>query len=129
MKNTLKSIWACFAGILVGVVLSLGTDRLLENRGILPHGNLWVPASLIIFVLFYRTAYNIIGSYVVARLAPNRPMGHALLVGALGTVISIIGAVATRNMNLGPAWYAWVLAALSLPSSWIGGKLFLRNKK
>ena len=50
-------------------------------------------------------------------------MRHAIVLGAIGTVVSIIGAVATANMNLGPAWYAWTLALLTMPSAWLGGKL------
>ena len=128
-KNILKSIRAGFAGILVGVVLSLGTDKILEDIGVLPHGNLWVGAWLIILVLFYRIFYNVIGSYIVARLAPSKPMKHAIVVGIIGTIVSVIGALATRNMNLGPAWYAWTLAAFSLPSSWLGGKLYMSSLK
>ncbi len=124
--NIFKSFFAGFLGILVGVILSLGTDYVLEKNGILPHGHLWVSTTLIWFVLAYRTVYNILGSYITARMAPRNPMRHALTVGALGTIVSIIGALATANMNLGPAWYAWTLAALSLPSAWVGGKLFTK---
>ncbi len=127
-KNIFKSIGACLAGILVGVILSLGTDKVLETSGILPQGNLWVEPGLIIFVLLYRTIYNFIGSYIVACLAPNHPMRHVLIVGVLGTLASIIGAVTTANMNLGPAWYAWTLAVLSLPSSWLAAWLYLRKR-
>ncbi len=127
MNNILKSIWACFAGILVGVILSIGTDKILESMGILPHDNLWVSSSIIIFVIFYRTIYNIIGSYIVARLAPSLPMRHVMVVGVLGTIATIFGAIATRNMNLGPEWYCWALIVLALPSAWVGGKLFLRK--
>lgn len=128
-KSIPKSIGACFVGILVGVILSLGTDQILESMGVLPQGNLWVSTSIIILVLAYRTIYNVIGSYIVARLAPSKPMKHVIIVGILGTLVSIIGAVATANMNLGPAWYAWVLAVLSLPSSWVGGKLYVSSIK
>jgi hypothetical protein len=129
MKNIFKSIWACFAGILIGVVLSLGTDKILEMTAILPEGNLWVSASLIWFVIAYRTVYNIIGSYFVARLAPNHPMRHAIIVGVLDTIVSIIGAVVNINMNLGPEWYCWTLVALALPGAWVGGKLFVMESK
>ena len=129
MKNIPKSIGACIAGIVVGVVLSLVTDAILQGTGVLPQGNLWVSTSLIIFVLFYRLAYNVLGSYIVARLAPQHPMKHAIIVGILGTIVAAIGAIATAGMNLGPAWYAWTLAILSLPSSWVGGKLFVSQKK
>ena len=127
-KNIFKSIGACLAGILVGVILSLGTDKVLETSEILPQGNLWVEPGLIIFVLLYRKIYNFIGSYIVACLAPNHPMRHVLIVGVLGTLASIIGAVTTANMNLGPAWYAWTLAVLSLPSSWLAAWLYLRKR-
>ncbi len=129
IKNIFKSIGACFTGILVGVVLSLGTDYILESTGVLPRGNLWVKTSLIIFILFYRVIYNIFGCYITARLAPNYPMRHALILGVIGTIVSIIGAVVTADMNLGPAWYAWTLAILTLPSSWLGGKLYVMNAK
>lgn len=124
----LKSIGAGFVGILVGVVLSVGTDAIFEHFGVLPKGNIWVSAWLIWFVLFYRTVYNIIGTYIVVRLAPNYPMRHAIVVGILGTLVSIMGALATKDMNLGPQWYPWTLAALTLPSAYFAGWLHTRNK-
>ncbi len=129
MKNFFKTLGACVVGIAVGVILSIGTDKIFESIGVLPHGNLWVGPSLIIFVLFYRTIYNIIGSYIVARLVPNHPMRYVIIVGILGTLVSVFGAVATADMNLGPAWYPWTLAVLTLPSSWFGGWLYVRSVK
>lgn len=128
IKYALKSIRAALAGMLTGIVLSLGTDYILTSTGVLPQSNLWVPAQLIGFVLFYRTAYNVLGSYIIARLAPSHPMRHAIIVGILGTAVSIVGAIATRDMNLGPAWYAWTLAALTLPSAWLGAMLNKHSK-
>ena len=127
MKNIFKSIGAGLAGIVVGAALSFGTDFVLESAGVLPHGNLNVSAWLIWLVLLYRTIYNVLGFYIVARLAPNNPMRHALVLGVIGTLVSIGGAIATANMNLGPAWYAWTLAALTMPAAWIGGKWFERR--
>lgn len=129
MKPFFKSILAAVVGIAVGVALSLGTDYILERAGIIPPDNLWVTAPMIWFVLFYRTLYNMIGSYIVAKLAPQNPMKHVIVVGTLGTIVSIFGAIATRDMNLGPAWYAWTLAALTLPSSYLAGKLYLSCAK
>lgn len=123
MKNILKSIGACVVGIFVGVVLSLGTDAILEHTGVLPGGSLWVSAWIIILVLFYRGVYNVLGSYIVARLAPSNPMKHAIIVGILGTIVSIIGAIVNMQMNLGPEWYCWTLVVITLPTSWLGGKL------
>ena len=123
-KNILKSIGAGVAGIVAGAGLSLGTDSVLESSGVLPSGNLHVSTLLIWVVLLYRSAYNVLGFYVVAWLAPSYPMRHALILGVIGTVVSVLGAVAAANMNIAPAWFGWTLAALTMPSAWLGGKLY-----
>jgi hypothetical protein len=127
-KKTLKSIFAGVVGFIVGAVLSFGTDAVLEGAGILPRGNLYVATPLILTVIFYRLVYNATGCYIVAWLAPRNPMKHALVLGGIGTLLSVFGAIASMNMNLGPAWYARALAALTMPSAWIGGKVFLLRK-
>jgi hypothetical protein len=48
-------------------------------------------------------------------------MKHALILGGIGLVLSSVGAIAAAD--LGPAWYAWTLAAMALPIAWLGGKL------
>jgi hypothetical protein len=65
----------------------------------------------------YQTIYGILGAYIVARLAPYRPLEHALIGGAVGTVLSIAGAAATWNRGLGPHWYPLALVFLALPSA------------
>jgi len=82
--------------------------------------------GLIVFILFYRTIFNITGCYVAARFAPDYPMGHALAAGTIGLVICVIGAIVARD--LGPLWYSWTLAVLALPSGWLGWKLFERAR-
>jgi hypothetical protein len=54
-------------------------------------------------------------------------MLHALVLGSLGFVASIVGAVATWNSvpSLGPHWYPIALIVLALPPAWAGGKLRL----
>lgn len=128
-KNIGKSIGAGAVGIVVGAILSVGTDKILEAKGILPHGNLYVSVSLIWLVLLYRSVYNAFGCYLAAKFAPQNPMKHALILGAIGTVVSAAAAFGTRNMNLGPGWYAWTLAALSLPAAYVGGKIFINSQK
>ncbi len=123
MKNIYKSIWACFVGILVGVVLSLGTDLILQHKGVIPNGNLWVAPSIILLIIVYRTIYNVLGAYIVGKLAPEKPMKHALIVGVLGTIVSIIGVFVCLKLHLGPLWYTVTLAVLAMPSAWLGGKL------
>lgn len=122
-----RSILALLAGIVLGVVLSTGTDFTLHAMGLAPAPNLperW-SNTLLLFATVYRSIYGILGAYVIARLAPNRPMGHALLAGALGLVVSIVGVAATWNSTVGQHWYPIALALTALPTAWIGGKLRL----
>jgi hypothetical protein len=119
-----RSILALVAGFVVNVALSLGTDFLLVSMGVLPSlggGAMNDTQSLI--AASYRTLYGVISSYVVARLAPYGPVGHALTGGAIGMALAMAGAVATWNQGLGPHWYPISLVITALPSAWVGGKL------
>jgi len=117
------------AGIVVGAVLSLGTDALLEAVGVFPKIGKQMSDALFALATAYRIVYGILGSYVIARLAPDRPMQHALIGGVLGLVVSIIGAVVTWNRDLGPHWYAIGIAVTALPCAWVGGKLRLMQMR
>jgi len=124
-KNTLTSIGAVVAGFVAVFVLSLGTDVVMHIAGVFPQ--LGQPMSDALFVLatLYRTVYCIAGSYIAARLAPNRPMEHALVLGVLGLIVSITGAVVTWNKGpaFGPHWYPVALIVTAIPCAWLGGRL------
>jgi hypothetical protein len=129
-NSILKSIGAVVAGLIFIGVTHTATDALLEGIGVLPKGHLNVGPGLILLVIFYRAVLSLAGCYLTAWLAPNQPMKHALILGGIGTVLSAVGAIATADMNLGPAWYAWSLVVTALPIAWAGGKLyFSRTKK
>jgi hypothetical protein len=122
-----RSILVVLAGALVGVALSIGTDALLQKTGVYPPGHQNPRDSLLLLATAYRTLYGILGSYITARPAPDRPMGHALVLGAMGTFMGVIGLVVTwgRGPAVGYEWYPTVLAALAMPQSWLAGKLRL----
>jgi hypothetical protein len=124
-KSTLRSIGAVVAGFVVVVVLSLGTDMVLHAAGVFPPWGQPMPDALLLLATVYRTAYCIAGSYIAARLAPNRPMAHALVLGVVGLVISTAGAVATWNKGpaFGPHWYPVALIVTAIPCAWLGGRL------
>ena len=120
-----RSIGALLAGFVVVVILSLGTDLALHAAGIFPPLGQIMSNPLFLLATVYRTFYAIVGSYITARLAPNRPMQHALLGGGIGLVLAIVGAAVTWNKDLGPHWYPLALVATALPCAWVGGKLRL----
>ncbi len=120
-----RSIAAIVAGIAVAILLTVATDVAMQTAGLLPP--LGKPASdgMLLLATTYRTLYGVIAGYVVARLAPHHPMRHALIAGAAGLVVSIVGAVATWNRGFGPHWYPLTLAVLAMPQAWAGGRLRL----
>lgn len=127
--RTLRSIGAVLAGLVAIFVLSLGTDAVLHAAGIFPAWGQPMSDTLFVLATVYRTVYAVVGCYLTARLAPNRPMGHALALGMLGVVLSTAGAVGTwnRGPEFGPHWYPLALIATSLPCAWLGG--WLRAKQ
>jgi hypothetical protein len=122
-----RSIGAVLAGILVGVIITIATDALMHVIGVFPP--LGQPMSNQLFALAtaYRIVYGVLGSYVIARLAPDRPIPHALVGGVVGVVVSTVGAAVTWNHvpSLGPHWYPVALIVTALPCAWLGGKLRL----
>ena len=123
--NTWKSIGAFLAGLLGTVVLSIGTDVVLHAAGIFPALGQPMSNSLFALATIYRTIYSISGAYLTARLAPANPLKHALILGSAGTVLALIGLLATWNKGpeFGPKWYPIVLVVFAIPQCWLGGKL------
>ena len=125
--NLGRSILAILAGIIVGVALTLGTDEVLHLVGVFPPWKASMVGydGVLALATAYRTIYSILGSYIVARLAPRRPMKHAMISGWIGLVVSLAGAVATWNGGpaFGPHWYPLALVVIALPTAWAGGRL------
>jgi hypothetical protein len=119
------SVGAIFAGFVAVVVLSLGTDAALHATGVFPPWGLTMSDALFLLATVYRAAYGIVGSYVTARLAPYRPMLHAMVGCAVGMVVAIAGAAATwnRGPEFGPHWYPIALIVLGPPTAWVGGRI------
>jgi hypothetical protein len=125
----MKSVIAVLVGAALSIILSLGTDALMKATGIFPAGAAPMRDALFILPTTYRTIYGVLGAYLTARLAPYRPMRHAVVLGTLGAVAAIAGAIATWNKlpAMGPKWYPILLIVLALPPAWLGGKLRVRQ--
>jgi hypothetical protein len=120
-----RSIAALLAGFAAVVVLSLGTDFTLHATRVFPPLGQPMSDALFLLATAYRTVFSVVGSYITARLAPDRPMQHALAGGVVGLVLSTVGAVVTWNKGpaFGPHWYPLSLIATAMPSAWAGGRL------
>ncbi len=121
-----RTVWAVLAGFIVIVILSMGMDAIMHVTGIFPPYGQAMTNGLYAWATIYRVIFSIIGCYVTARLAPNRPMTHALYLGVLGVLISGVATVATWNRGpaFGPHWYPIALVLVAIPCAWIGGKIY-----
>ncbi len=127
-RNVGRSILAGVTGVLTVVVLSTVTDLLLVRAGVLPALGRIASDGVLLLATAYRTLYGVLASYVTARLAPSRPMLHAMVLGCIGVVVNLGGVVADWNGAMGSRWYPWALVVLALPQSWLGGWIRKRQE-
>jgi hypothetical protein len=119
-----QSIWAVVAGVLVIIVVSTLVDIVLHALRVFPPIDQPINDSLALLATSYRVVISIGGAWLTARLAPDKPLKHAMILGLVGTVLGLVGVVATWNRGLGPRWYPVLLAVLAIPQCWVGGKLY-----
>ncbi len=121
--NTLKSIGAVVGGFLVVVMLSTGTDWILERIGLFPGPSadgLFITWMLVL-AFVYRSVYAVLGGFVTAYLAPSHPMRHVYVLAFIGTIGGIAGVI--TGWELSQHWYSIALAATAFPLVWWGGRL------
>ncbi len=123
-KNTFISIGAVLAGFITVVILSIGTDFVLESIRIFPPQS--DPKSyvtwMLVLALAYRSLYTVAGGYVTARLAPDRPMRYVIILGIVGIAAGTLGVIVSWNFTP-DHWYPISLVVTALPCIWLGGKL------
>ena len=130
-KSTLQSIGAVIAGYLVSALLTGITIAVLGAlfpASYQPENIEWV-----VFNVIYGCAFAVVGGYVVARIAPSRPLTHATVLGVLMAIFALITGYAVsltppspEYVNQ-PGWYYPVLAITVLPSILLGAWLYVRG--
>jgi hypothetical protein len=119
-----KSIWAVVAGVLFILIVTTLVDIVLHATGVFPPMDQPINDTLALLATSYRIVISVGGAWLTARLAPNKPMKHAMILGYVGVVMGLIAAVATWNLALGPRWYPILLVVLAIPQCWAGGRLY-----
>ncbi len=120
-----RSVVAVAAGLAVVAGLSMATDAVLHGTGIYPPLGEVQPSWTLALALVYRTVFTIAGGYLTALLAPRNGLRHAVILGAIGTVLAAIAAVSM--WWYGDHWYSVSLTLLAIPSTWLGGWLRTRR--
>lgn len=124
----LRSVGAVAAGFISIFAVTTAVDVILHATGVFPPlGSPPMSDALFAVAFGYRIVIGIAGSWLAARLAPRRPLRHALVLGAIGSLFSIAGAIAMWEASR--AWYPIALAASALPCAWLGGRLAERARR
>lgn len=124
-RRPLRSVGAVLAGFLTIGILSTAIDAVLHATGVYPPAPQIMSHGLFALALSYRIALGVLSGYVTARLAPHRPVAHALALGLVGVVLSTAGSIAM--WAYGPAWYSLGNIAIAVPCAWAGARLCLRQ--
>lgn len=120
MARTVFSIVTGF--VLIGL-LSLGTDLALKSAmpSLYEADGSTSSISLLLLTIGYVGLYATCGCYLAARMAPSRPMRHAIMLGVLGLVFNIAGTV--TMWDTAPAWYHVASVLLVMVWAWLGGRM------
>src|SRR5262249_4005645 len=110
---TLRSIGAVAAGFFSVAVVTTIVDVVLHATGVYPPWGEPIGHGLSLLAVAYRVVITIGGGYLTARLAPSRPLAHAVALGIVGIAGASVGAAVTWNVQppLGPHWYPLALVA------------------
>ncbi len=119
----LRSIAAVLFGFVLIGALSIGADVVLKQAMPTAFGAAGRVDSVPVLLLMmgYVGLFAVTGCYLTARLAPRRPMLHALVLGALGLAFNVAGSMAL--WDTAPTWYHVASLALVMPYAWLGGRL------
>lgn len=128
-RKILRRIGAVLGALVVVVILDLTIDSIMHATGIYPPWFQPMATALWLLAIGYRMVDGTIGGYAAARLAPDRPMAHALALGIIGLFLSSAGAIASWNKGpeFGPRWYPLALVVVSMPCALFGGYLRTRQ--
>ena len=85
-----RSILAVVVGFVVTGLLIFGTTTALTQSLPSAFDARQVPTStgMLLFMHLYVAIYATLGCWLAARLAPSRPMLHAMIVGGLGVAVN-----------------------------------------
>lgn len=127
MPSVLRSILAVVAGFVVIGILAYGTGALASGMWPGAHDAEGMPSTdaARIVQLLYVGVFATFGCWLAGRLAPNRPMAHALAVGVLGLILNVASGIAVSDRH--PGWYLVAGVLTTMLWAWLGGRIAERR--
>ena len=127
MPKALRSVLAVVAGFLVIGVLAFGTGKVMQSASPAQFDAAGNPTTTVMMIvqLLYVGVYATFGCWLAGRLAPSRPMLHALVLGVLGLALNIPSAMSLRDTH--PTWYLAAGILSTMLWAWLGGTIAERQ--
>lgn len=120
-KRPLRSIGAILAGLLANIVIVGAIDAALRAASVYPAMFQPMTERQWALALSYRLLFLLAGGYLAARLAPARPMRHALILGLIQTLLSLLFVLANWSKpEFGPHWFALGVTVAGIPLAALG---------
>jgi hypothetical protein len=127
-----QSILAVLAGILTLSITSFAIEAaanpiLMRLLGLPDEAALARHPGVRNATLAYSMLCVALGGYVCARLAPKRPLHHAIVMGALQSGMTLFAMQSMPELASPTQWL--VIAALSFPAAALGGFVHVRRTR
>jgi len=123
-----RLILSIISGLLVTGILSSAVDHVLHVTGVYPpYGEPMRDHGLLALAFIYRSVFAVSGAYVTAIIARQRAVKAALILGIIGTVLWLAGAIAMWDFAY--PWYNVIGVITGVPLALAGAKLYLKSRR
>ena len=120
MKRLILSI---LAGFLASGILASAVDHVFHTTGVYPpYGEPNYNNSSMLLAFSYRVLFGVFGAYITSALAREQAHKAVLILGAIGSVLWLAGAIAM--WNYAPAWYNIIGVITGIPITLIGKRMY-----
>lgn len=123
MKRLILSI---LAGFFTSGILASAVDHVFHTTGVYPpYGVPNYNNAAMLLAFSYRVLFGILGAYITTALAREQANKAVLILGTIGSVLWLAGAIAM--WNYAPAWYNVIGIVTGIPIALIGKRLYQRR--
>jgi hypothetical protein len=118
-----RFILSILAGLLLNIFLGGMSDHILHSTGVYPpYGEPMKNHGLLMLAFSYRAVFMVLGGYLTAFIARRKARKAAYILGILGAVIWLAGAIAMWDYAY--PWYNIMGVILAIPLTMVGYLLF-----